>query len=269
MGTGQLFLAPVADPRVGGLRPPRICPGSAINACAPAPSVATVPGSIASRCPFHPTSVGWRWWSRPWAACVVDGAGRTSALGREPRYHPSASALRGLRSPRRDSATSCARDGHRAGDHRRLRHGTDVLRPIRRQQDVRSRARLRIDLFQQGVSRRHCTVENSGLTVTVTDLESVNGTFVNGKPVRRGRLQAGDEPAVGPVVLTCRAQLLQLPGPGALEEQARLVLREEESSSLVRKVVDTSHPSRSRRRSLPRRSSAHSATWRPRTESLD
>jgi HD-GYP domain-containing protein (c-di-GMP phosphodiesterase class II) len=100
-----------------------------------------------------------------------------------------------------------------------------------------------IDLHEQGVSRRHCTVENSGFTVTVTDLESVNGTFVNGKPVRRGRLQAGDELAVGPVVLTCRAQLLPLPGPGALEEQARLVLREEESSSVVRKVVDTSHPS--------------------------
>ncbi|HEX2465152.1 MAG TPA: HD domain-containing phosphohydrolase [Thermoanaerobaculia bacterium] len=100
-----------------------------------------------------------------------------------------------------------------------------------------------IDLYEQGVSRRHCTVENSGFTVTVTDLESVNGTFVNGKPVRRGRLQAGDELAVGPVVLTCRAQLLPLPGPGALDEQAKLVLREDESPSLVRKVVDTAHPS--------------------------
>jgi HD-GYP domain-containing protein (c-di-GMP phosphodiesterase class II) len=100
-----------------------------------------------------------------------------------------------------------------------------------------------IDLFEQGVSRRHCTIENSGFTVTVTDLESVNGTFVNGKPVRRGRIQAGDELAVGPVVLTCRALLLPLPGAGALEEQARLVLREEESPSLVRKVVDTSNPS--------------------------
>ena len=99
-----------------------------------------------------------------------------------------------------------------------------------------------IDLHEQGVSRRHCTVENSGFTITVTDLESVNGTFVNGKPVTRGRLQAGDELAIGPVVLTCRAQLLPLPGPGAFEEQAKLVLREEESSSLVRKVVDTSHP---------------------------
>ena len=101
-----------------------------------------------------------------------------------------------------------------------------------------------IDLYEQGVSRRHCTIENSGFTVTVTDLESVNGTFVNGKPVRRARLQAGDELSVGPVVLTCRALLLPLPGPGAtLDEPARLVLREEESSSLVRKVVDTSRPS--------------------------
>src|SRR5512145_592849 len=105
-----------------------------------------------------------------------------------------------------------------------------------------------IDLQEQGVSRRHCTVENSGFTVTVTDLESVNGTFVNGKPVvRRAVLEAGDELAVGPVVLTCRALLLPLPGPGAQEEihegPARLVLRDEESSSLIRKVVDTAHPS--------------------------
>ena len=86
---------------------------------------------------------------------------------------------------------------------------------------------------EQGVSRRHCTVENSGFTVTVTDLESVNGTFVNGKAVvRRAVLQAGDELSVGPVVLTCRALLLPLPGPGA-DEPARLVLREEESSSIA------------------------------------
>ncbi|HVR29839.1 MAG TPA: FHA domain-containing protein, partial [Thermoanaerobaculia bacterium] len=33
-----------------------------------------------------------------------------------------------------------------------------------------------IYLQEPGVSRRHCTIDNTGLAITVTDLESVNGT---------------------------------------------------------------------------------------------
>jgi HD-GYP domain-containing protein (c-di-GMP phosphodiesterase class II) len=100
-----------------------------------------------------------------------------------------------------------------------------------------------IRLQQQGISGRHCTIENSGFAVTVTDLDSVGGTFVNGKPLRRGRLRAGDALAAGPAVFTCRPLRLRPRGTGSLDAQARLVLREDESPSIVRKVVDTRHPS--------------------------
>jgi HD-GYP domain-containing protein (c-di-GMP phosphodiesterase class II)/pSer/pThr/pTyr-binding forkhead associated (FHA) protein len=98
-----------------------------------------------------------------------------------------------------------------------------------------------INLQEQGISRRHCTIENTGFSVTVTDLDSVNGTFVNGKQLRHGRLTPGDELAAGPAVLTCRTLLLPLPGAAAVNEP-RLVLREDSGASVVRKVVDTSQP---------------------------
>jgi pSer/pThr/pTyr-binding forkhead associated (FHA) protein len=53
------------------------------------------------------------------------------------------------------------------------------------------------------VSRLHCrfTALASG-ELEVDDLRSTNGTFVNGKRVKRARLQAGDRVRVGRVELT-------------------------------------------------------------------
>ena len=42
--------------------------------------------------------------------------------------------------------------------------------------------RMRDLLDDQAVSRRHCTIEATGSGVMVTDLDSVNGTFVNERP---------------------------------------------------------------------------------------
>src|SRR5947207_15735216 len=42
------------------------------------------------------------------------------------------------------------------------------------------------------VSRKHAEVRVSGPTVTVTDLHSANGTFVNGERVSEAELRAGD-----------------------------------------------------------------------------
>jgi pSer/pThr/pTyr-binding forkhead associated (FHA) protein len=52
------------------------------------------------------------------------------------------------------------------------------------------------------VSRVHCrlTVLSDG-TLEVRDLESTNGTYVNGARVERARLQAGDRLGVGRVEL--------------------------------------------------------------------
>src|SRR5215207_10206787 len=47
------------------------------------------------------------------------------------------------------------------------------------------------------LSRRHCRVERDGERLVLTDLESLNGTFVNGRPVREHALADGDRVTVG------------------------------------------------------------------------
>ncbi len=53
-------------------------------------------------------------------------------------------------------------------------------------------------LDDQTVSGNHCTFEQSGLSdVYVVDVGSTNGTYINGKMVRRHLLQNGDVMAIG------------------------------------------------------------------------
>jgi Nif-specific regulatory protein len=47
------------------------------------------------------------------------------------------------------------------------------------------------------LSRRHCHIEPAGDRLLLTDLESLNGTFVNGRPVREHTLADGDRVTVG------------------------------------------------------------------------
>src|SRR5262245_24991129 len=47
------------------------------------------------------------------------------------------------------------------------------------------------------VSRRHCSIRNSGEQVDISDLESLNGTFVNGVPVHEKQLEHEDRIKVG------------------------------------------------------------------------
>ena len=51
------------------------------------------------------------------------------------------------------------------------------------------------------VSRLHCRLEAGEETLDVIDLESTNGTFVNGSRVSRARLIPGDRLQVGRVEL--------------------------------------------------------------------
>ncbi len=95
-----------------------------------------------------------------------------------------------------------------------------------------------IRLPDQGVSRRHCTVSNVGGRLEVVDLNSANGTYINGQPIERGTLGPGDELALGPAILECRPR----PPRGAASGEAALAFREEGSATVVRKVVDTRFP---------------------------
>ena len=54
-----------------------------------------------------------------------------------------------------------------------------------------------IALDDSSVSRRHCLVEPRDGGHMVRDLESSNGTYVNGLPVAERQLEAGDQIRVG------------------------------------------------------------------------
>src|ERR1700682_6360183 len=51
------------------------------------------------------------------------------------------------------------------------------------------------------VSRRHAEVHRAAGSFTLTDLESSNGTFVNGKQVRSHELANGDEVQLGSTMM--------------------------------------------------------------------
>lgn len=58
------------------------------------------------------------------------------------------------------------------------------------------------------VSRLHCRLTATDPGLEVVDLDSTNGTFVNGKPIKKALLQPGDRLKVGRVELTVtRAKL--------------------------------------------------------------
>jgi len=59
---------------------------------------------------------------------------------------------------------------------------------------------LRVPILS--VSRRHCELRMSKRHVTVKDLASSNGTYVNNKRVNEATLKPGDRLVVGPIVFT-------------------------------------------------------------------
>jgi transcriptional regulator with GAF, ATPase, and Fis domain len=52
-------------------------------------------------------------------------------------------------------------------------------------------------LIDPVVSRRHCAIQQSGLRFELIDLDSHNGTFVNGIPIRRRNIDHGDTIKIG------------------------------------------------------------------------
>ena len=59
---------------------------------------------------------------------------------------------------------------------------------------------LRVPL--QSVSRAHCELSVSGDTLSVKDLASSNGTYVNNTRINESPVSAGDRLVVGPVIFT-------------------------------------------------------------------
>ena len=58
-----------------------------------------------------------------------------------------------------------------------------------------------ICLSHSSVSRRHCLISQSGTNYVISDLDSYNGTFVNGVPVKEQTLAHADQIKIGSIAL--------------------------------------------------------------------
>ncbi len=86
----------------------------------------------------------------------------------------------------------------------------------------------RVVVSDQALSRRHCVIQNEGDRLKLVDLESRNGSFVNGVPVRERWLGHGDRIEIGESVLffLLRDEEAAAPAPSEeLEEAASSTLR--------------------------------------------
>ncbi|MFC1781197.1 FHA domain-containing protein [Planctomycetota bacterium] len=77
---------------------------------------------------------------------------------------------------------------------------------------------LRIPLVP--VSRRHCKLSKNDKSVKIHDLESANGTFINGKRVTEAKLKPGDYIKIGPLIFALQVdgKPEEVPPPGKINK---------------------------------------------------
>jgi len=79
----------------------------------------------------------------------------------------------------------------------------------------------RLQVVEDGVSRKHCIIENKGNRVVLRDEGSSNGTFVNGERTDATLLDTGDEIQMGRAIIKVR---LKGRGSGNIRRQSSLKL---------------------------------------------
>jgi DNA-binding CsgD family transcriptional regulator len=92
-------------------------------------------------------------------------------------------------------------------------------------------ARVRVPLGDDGVSRRHAklVVGRDGL-VNLVDLQSTNGTFLNGEPIDVAIVREGDRIAIGPDVVlrfayeAAPATQADEPAPGLSDREMQIAV---------------------------------------------
>lgn len=83
------------------------------------------------------------------------------------------------------------------------------------------------------ISRRHCKLSKEGNTVKIRDMNSRNGTFLNGKRIKEADINAGDYIRVGSLMF-----MLQVDGkPEEIVQPKKLMKRPTSASS--KKPVET------------------------------
>ncbi|HUT34514.1 MAG TPA: HD domain-containing phosphohydrolase [Planctomycetota bacterium] len=90
-------------------------------------------------------------------------------------------------------AVLCVVNGQRAGERVKVRPGEAL--------SIGRSGESDLQLLGLGVSRFHCVVEDHGRELVIADLNSSNGTFVNGQRVKRQPLQGNDTIEVGAIKL--------------------------------------------------------------------
>ena len=73
-----------------------------------------------------------------------------------------------------------------------------------------------VSLSHNSVSRRHCLIKRNGDEFTICDLDSFNGTFVNGVPVKEQTLVHADQIKIGSIALLFLTGESEDPSSGSL-----------------------------------------------------
>src|SRR3954469_8976022 len=104
-------------------------------------------------------------------------------------------------------------------------------------------------LVEDMVSRKHAKITVAGGKITIEDLGSTNGTFVNGEKIKQARLKEGDRILIGTSILKlvhqgADAQDLDETAVKAKLEEAAAVqaARQTKSSSMTGKIEEVPLP---------------------------
>jgi HD-GYP domain-containing protein (c-di-GMP phosphodiesterase class II)/pSer/pThr/pTyr-binding forkhead associated (FHA) protein len=96
-----------------------------------------------------------------------------------------------------------------------------------------------VQLDDESVSRRHCTLEANEDACTVSDMESANGTYVNDRRISTSAVGPGDKLRIGSTVLEFVSASMPAPIEGGpLATTAFSLTKEPRGQTLVRKAVD-------------------------------
>lgn len=91
-----------------------------------------------------------------------------------------------------------------------------------------------VSLSHSSVSRRHCLIKRNGTEFLICDLDSYNGTFVNGVPVKEQTLVHADQIKIGSIALLFLLGESEEPGSGSLVQL--------DDSNLVSQSTRQVHP---------------------------
>jgi HD-GYP domain-containing protein (c-di-GMP phosphodiesterase class II) len=95
-----------------------------------------------------------------------------------------------------------------------------------------------VQIDDESVSRRHCTLRARADGCVVADLQSANGTFVNDKRVTTADLHPGDKLRIGSTVLEFTAAAASDPRAPSLTTTSFRVTPDDHGKTLIRKSID-------------------------------